>query len=48
MELSGVEYQKAIDAHGEKQVVELSGTITKVGHMLRLLPDSPLSILDIS
>ena len=48
VELSGDDYQKAIDAHHKKQVVELSGTVIRAGRMLRLLSNSPLALIDIT
>ncbi len=48
VELSGDDYQKAIAAHNNKQVVELSGTVIRAGRTLRLLSDSPSATVDIA
>jgi hypothetical protein len=40
------DYQKALDAHKNKQIVEISGTITKSGHSSRLVPDTSLTIVE--
>ena len=44
--LSQNDYQKALDAHRAKQIVEISGTITKSGHSSRLVPDTSLTIVE--
>lgn len=48
VELSGNDYEKAIEAHHNKHVVELSGTIFKTGRTLRLAADTPLTLMEIS
>lgn len=48
VELAGDDYQKAIAAHHNKQVVELSGTVIRAGRTLRLVSDTHLTIVDIA
>ena len=46
VELPKDEYKKALSAHKAKQLVELSGTITRTGRDFRLVPDAPLAIVE--
>ena len=40
------DYKKALSAHEGKKLVELSGSIIRIGRNLHLLPDVPLTIVD--
>ena len=46
VDLAQEDYQKAIAAHKDKQVVELSGTIIKSGGHTRLVPETSLTIVE--
>ncbi len=46
VELPEEEYKKALSAHEARQLVELSGTITRTGRDFRLVPDAPLAIVE--
>ena len=46
--LDGEDYQKAIHAHRSRQLVQLSGTVTKAGRMLKLSPEGPLEIIPLT
>lgn len=45
IKLTGSDYQRAIIAHKDKLLVEISGTVVKAGRGQRLLATSPLSII---
>lgn len=46
VELSGADYTRAHTAHINRQLVELTGTVVKSGRTLRLVADSPLTIVE--
>lgn len=46
VELSGEDYTRALAAHINRQLVELTGTVVKSGRTLRLVADSPLTIVE--
>ena len=47
VELPEDEYKKALSAHKAKQLVELSGIVTRTGRDFRLVPDAPLAIVEV-
>lgn len=46
VELSGENYTRALAAHAARKLVELTGTVVKSGRALRLVADSPLTIVE--
>lgn len=46
VELSGEDYTRALAAHAARKLVELTGTVVKSGRTLRLVADSPLTIVE--
>ena len=46
VELSGENYTRALAAHAARKLVELTGTVVKSGRTLRLVADSPLTIVE--
>ena len=44
--LSGEDYTRALAAHAARKLVELTGTVTRSGRTLRLVVDSPLTIVE--
>lgn len=44
--LSGEDYKKAVSAHKNNQLIELSGTVSKEGNSYHLVPDEPLVIFE--
>lgn len=46
VELSGEDYTRALAAHASRKLVELTGTVTRSGRTLRLVADSPLTIVE--
>lgn len=46
VELPDEDYSRAIMAHINRQLVELTGTVVKSGRTLRLIADSPLTIVE--